>query len=101
MHAKKINIKAHIRTSTCLRRPTLDRQNGSDQMASASAPASKLAVQRPAPASSLAVPPPAASTTEAVDLSAGAVILEDPALAGTRTRVQILPCTRYCICVSA
>ena len=36
-------------------------------MASASAPASDLAVQ-----------PTAASTTEAVDLSAGAAILEDP-----------------------
>ena len=30
-----------------------------------------------APASSLAVPPPSASTAEAADLSAGAVILED------------------------
>ena len=47
-------------------------------MASASAPASELAVQLSAPASSLAVPPPAASTAEAVDLTAGAVILEDP-----------------------
>ena len=47
-------------------------------MASASAPAGELAVQRPAPASSLAVPSPAASTAEAVDLSAGAAVLEDP-----------------------
>ena len=47
-------------------------------MTSASAPASELAVQLPAPASSVAVPPPAASTAEAVDLSAGAAILEDP-----------------------
>ena len=53
-------------------------------MAFASAPASKLAVQLPAPASSLAVPPPAASTAEAVDLSAGAGIFEDPGLAATR-----------------
>ena len=46
-------------------------------MASASIPASELAVQLPAPASSLAVQPPAASTAEAVNLSAGAAILED------------------------
>ena len=44
-------------------------------MDSASAPAHELAKQLPASASSLAVPPPAASTAEAVDLSAGAVIL--------------------------
>ena len=47
-------------------------------MASASAPAGELAVQLPALASTLAVLPPAASTAEAVDLSAGAGILEDP-----------------------
>ena len=47
-------------------------------MASASTPASELAVQPPAPAGSLAVPPQAASTAEAVDLSAGAAILEGP-----------------------
>ena len=41
----------------------------------ASAPANELGKQLPASASSLAVPPPAASTAEAVDLSAGAVIL--------------------------
>ena len=46
-------------------------------MASVFAPESELAVQVPAPASSLAVPPPAAITAEAVDLSAGAAILED------------------------
>ena len=46
-------------------------------MASASAPASGLAVQLPARASSLAVLPPAARIVEAVDLSAGAAILED------------------------
>ena len=44
-------------------------------MASASAPANELAKQLPASAGSLAVPPPAASTAEAVDQSAGAVIL--------------------------
>ena len=48
-------------------------------MASASAPASELAVQLPAPASSIAeAPPPASTAEEAVDPSAGAVILEDP-----------------------
>ena len=41
----------------------------------ASAPANELGKQLPASASSLAVPPPAASKAEAVDLSAGAVIL--------------------------
>ena len=49
-----------------LSRPTPGRRDSSDPMASASALAS-----------SLAVPPLAASTAEAVDLSAGAVILED------------------------
>ena len=52
-------------------------------MASASIPASELAVQLPAPASSLAVPPQAASTAEAVDLSAKVVILEDSGPAPT------------------
>ena len=66
-------------------------------MASASAPASELAVPLPASASSLAVPPPAASTAaEAVNLSAEAAILEDPGPAAARTWVQILlSCTRY------
>ena len=44
-------------------------------MASAFAQANELAKQLPASASSLAVLPPAARTAEAVDLSAGAVIL--------------------------
>ena len=68
-------------------------------MVSASSPASELAVQLTAPASSLAAPPPAASTAEPVDLSAEAVILEDPEPAATRTWVQILSCTRYCFVV--
>ena len=54
-------------------------------MASASAPASDLAVQPTVPGSSVAVPPPAASTTEAVHLSAGATIREDPGLAAATT----------------
>ena len=75
-------------------------------MAYASAPASELALQLSAPANSLAVPPPAASTAEAVDLSPGAAILEDPGPAATRTRVQRLSFTRYflllhtCECVT-
>ena len=64
-------------------------------MASASAPAGEPAMQHPAPASSLAVMPPAASKAEAVDLSAGAAILEDAGPAATRTWIQILSCTRY------
>ena len=58
-------------------------------------------MQLPAPASSLliAVPPPPASTAEAVDLSAGATILEDPgpaaaAAAAALTRAGFLPDSR-------
>ena len=64
-------------------------------MASASAPTSELAVQHPSPASNLNGPPPTASTAEAVDLSEGAAIDEDPEPAATRTWVKILSCTRY------
>ena len=101
MRANKIKGKAHICTSTCLRRsiprttryialtlhfdvpastyPSDDAIYSSDPMVSASASASRLTVRLPAPASSLllAVSPPAASTAEAVDLSVGAAILED------------------------
>ena len=38
------------------------------------------------------MPPQAARTAEAVDLSAGAAIVEDPGAAATRTWVQILMC---------
>ena len=38
------------------------------------------------------MPPQAARTAEAVDLSAGAAIVEDPGAAATRTWVQILLC---------
>ena len=78
-------------------------------MFSASAPASGLAARLPAPASSLAVPPPAACTSEAVDLSVGAAILEDPgpraASADAASTHQIfifssLPLV-YCSCFSA
>ena len=55
----------------------MGRRNSYDPMASAAAPTGERAVQLPAPASTLAVPPPAASTAEAVDLSAGAAILEN------------------------
>ena len=70
-------------------------------MASASALAGELAVQLPAPASSLDVPPPAASTAEAVILSAGVAIVEDPgqasadfAGAAASTRAGFLPDSR-------
>ena len=70
-------------------------------MASASAVAGELAVQLPAPASSLDVPPPAASTAEAVILSAGVAIVEDPgqasadfAGAAASTRAGFLPDSR-------
>ena len=59
-------------------------------MGYASAPANELGKQLPASASSLAVPPPAASTAEAVDLSAGAVILSLRLLLLFR-RVQLRP----------
>jgi len=59
-------------------------------MGYASAPANELGKQLPASASSLAVPPPAASTAEAVDLSAGAVILGLRLLLLFR-RVQLRP----------
>ena len=61
----------------CVALPLGRRNSSNKPMASASVPASELAVQLPAPASSLAVPSPAASTAEAVDLSTGAAILED------------------------
>ena len=66
-------------------------------MGYASAPANELGKQLPASASSLAVPPPAASKAEAVDLSAGAAILEDAGPAATRTWIQILSCTMQCL----
>ena len=95
----------HLYFYACVALP-LGRRNSSDPMAYASAPASELALQLSAPANSLAVPPPAASTAEAVDLSPGAAILEDPGPAATRTRVQRLSFTRYflllhtCECVT-
>ena len=76
----------------------LGRRTSSDPIASDSAPASELAVQLPASASNQAVPPPAASTAEAVDLSAGAAILEDPGPAvgagAASTRAGCLPDSR-------
>ena len=73
-------------------------------MASASAPTSELAVQLPAPASGLAVPPSPASTADAVDLSAGAAILEDPGPAAAvaavaSTRAGFLPDSRCLLIV--
>ena len=68
-------------------------------MASASPPASELAVQLPATASSLAVPPPAASSADAIDLSAGAAILQDPGPVATRRWVQILSHVRCIVFV--
>ena len=73
-------------------------------MASASTPADELAVHLAAPASSLAVPPPAPSAAEAVGLSAGAAVLEDPgavdaaatAAAAASTRAGFLP---DCLCL--
>ena len=67
----------------CVALPLGRRNSSNKPMASASVPASELAVQLPAPASSLAVPPQAASTAEAVDLSAKVVILEDSGPAPT------------------
>ena len=79
-------------------------------MASASPPASELAVQLPATASSLAVPPPAASIAEEVDLSVGSAILEDAgsgaavAVASAATHpffiFSYLPLV-YCSCIFA
>ena len=86
--------KVHLRTLTYLRLALpLGRRNSSYAIAPASAPSS-----------SLAVPPPAESTAEAVDLSAGAVILEDQgtaaATASSTHQFFILPSLRsvYCSC---
>ena len=98
VRAKKIERRTSALRRSCVALP-LGRRKSSDPMASASAPAGELAVQRPAPASSLAVPSPAASTAEAVDLSAGAAVLEDPgpaaaAAAAASTRAGFLPDSR-------